>query len=335
MNRRSVTLWLLIALGVVGFPQCSPAPLVYRPGEGWTYEPVGGEGKWRRGRAKDQLEVAQNAFDKKDYGLAIKAARSVTARWPLSDYAPQAQYLLGRCYEAKGRSEKAFKEYQQLLEKHPKIAGFEDILNRQYGIANLYLAGKWFRLWTYIPLPPSMSKTAAMYEKIVKSGPYSDVAPEAQLKVGAAREKEKDFPAATKAYQLAADRYHDRPKIAAEALFREGQAYKRMALRAGYDQSTAGEAILAYMDFMTLYPADPRVSQATNTIASLKRTQALGCLQIARFYETARFYTKAARWKGARTYYNEVVLLDPSSPYAELARKRIDALNQLLKEANK
>jgi outer membrane protein assembly factor BamD len=326
---------LLIALGLVAFPYRSPAPLVYRPGEGWTYEPVGGEGKWRRARAKEQLEVAQAAFDKKDYGLALKAARSVTHRWPLSDYAPQAQYLVGRCYEAKGRADKAFKEYQLLLEKHPKFAKFQEVLHRQYGIANLYLAGKWFRLWTYIPLPPSAGRTALMYEKIVKSGPYSDVAPEAQLKLGAARVKQKDFSAAAKAFELAADRYHDRPKIAAEALFQEGRAYNRQALRAGYDQSTAGQAIAAYMDFLTLYPDEPRVSKATNSIALLKKEQALGCLQIARFYENAKFYSKTARWKGARTYYNEVVLMDPSSEYAELARKRIDALNKLLREANK
>src|SRR5207237_10213241 len=44
----------------------TPAPLVYRPGEGWSYEPVGG-GRWTRTRAKDQLDVAQKAFDSKDY----------------------------------------------------------------------------------------------------------------------------------------------------------------------------------------------------------------------------------------------------------------------------
>ena len=335
MNRRLVTVWLLVVLGLVAFPSRSPAPLVYRPGEGWTYEPVGGEGKWRRARAKEQLEVAQTAFDKKDYGLALRAARRVTGVWPLSDYAPQAQYLVGRCYEARGQSEKAFKEYQRLLEKHPKIAGFQEVLHRQYEIANLYLAGKWFRLWGYIPLPPSAAKTAQMYEKIVKSGPYSDVAPEAQLKLGAAHVKQKDFPAAAKDFEVAADRYHDRPKIAAEALFQEGQAYNREALRAGYDQSTAGQAIAAFNDFMTLYPDEPRVSKATNSIALLKKEQALGCFQIAEFYEKAKFYSKAARWKGARTYYNEVVLLDPSSEYADLARKRIDALNKLLKDANK
>src|SRR5512143_1151741 len=106
---------LLIAVCVLALPFRASAPLIYRPGEGWTYEPVGGEGKWQRARAKEQLEVAQSAFDKKDYSLALKAARRVVRVWPLSDYAPQAQYLVGRSYEAKGKAEKAFREYQQVL----------------------------------------------------------------------------------------------------------------------------------------------------------------------------------------------------------------------------
>src|SRR5579883_2516837 len=96
---------LLIGLCVFGFPFRSPAPLVYNAGEGWTYEPVGGEGKWKRARAKDQMQIAQDAFDKKDYSLAIKASRRVVKNWPLSDYAPKGQYLLGRCYEEKKQDE--------------------------------------------------------------------------------------------------------------------------------------------------------------------------------------------------------------------------------------
>src|SRR3954469_8448641 len=105
MNRQFVCP-LLIAIFIFAFPFRSPAPLVYRPGEGWTYEPVGGEGKWTRTRAKDQLDVAQAAFDQKDYSLALKASRRVARVWPLSDYAPQAQYLAGRCLEEKGDDEK-------------------------------------------------------------------------------------------------------------------------------------------------------------------------------------------------------------------------------------
>src|SRR5215475_10749918 len=115
LMRRRLILLLAVAAFVLGLPYRSPAPLIYRPGEGWTYEPVGGEGAWRRARAKDQLDVAQEAFDKKDYGLALKAARRVVSNWPLSDYAPRGQYLVGRSHEERKDDEKAFNAYQVLL----------------------------------------------------------------------------------------------------------------------------------------------------------------------------------------------------------------------------
>jgi len=313
---------LLIALLVVLVPFRSPAPLIYRPGEGWTYEPVGGEGKWQMTRAKDQLDVAQAAFDKQAYSLALKAARRVVRVWPLSDYAPQAQYLAGRCLEALGKDEKAFAEYQKLLEKHPKTANYDEILRRQFEIANKFLAGKWFKLWGVIPFFPSMEKTSDLYAKIVKNGPYSPVAPQAQMSIGKAREKQKNYEGAVKAYETAADRYSDRPEIASAALFRAGLAYNKQAQTSEYDQTTAGQAINTFRDFMTLYPNDTRVPEAQKIISSLRIEQARGNFEIAKFYE------KYKKWNGAMVYYNEVVVQDPNSPYATEARQRIDILKQ-------
>jgi len=290
---------------------------------------VGGEGKWQRTRAKEQMDVAQAAFDKKDYGLALKAARRVVKVWPLSDYAPQAQYMVGRCYEAKGNDEKAFREYQKVLEKQPKFTSYDDVLQRQYEIAGKYLAGKWFKLWGYIPIGPSMEKTAEMYDKVVKNGPFSEVGPQAQMKIGAAREKQKNYSMAAKAYETAADRYHDRPKVASDALYREGISYQKQAQTAEYDQSTAGHAIATFTDFMTLYPNDTRVPEAQKLISALKTEQARGNFQIAKFYE------KYKRWGGAVVYYNEVVMQDPNSPYAAQARQRIEELKQRIQQAKK
>ncbi len=315
---------LLILFCLLALPFSSPAPLIYRPGEGWTYEPVGGGGKWQRTRAKDQLDVGQAAFDKQDYSLALKAARRVVRVWPLSDFSPQAQYLVGRCCEAKGKDEKAFKEYQKVLENYPKAANYEEVLGRQFGIANKYLAGKWFRLWNVIPYR-SMDRTAGMYEKIVRNGPYSEIAPQAQLSVGAAREKQSDYPRAAKAYETAADRYNDRPKVAADALYRQGVAYQKQAQTADYDQTTAGQAIATFTDFITLFPNDPRVSQAQQTISDLKAEQARGNFRVARFYEKSR------RYRGALVYYNEVVIQQPNSPYADEARRRIEELKPRVK----
>ena len=328
MHRRLVQALLVVAF-LVAFPFRSPAPFIYRPGEGWTYEPVGGLGKWQMPRAKDQLEVAQAAFNKKAYDLAHRAAQRVVTVWPLSDYAPQAQYLVGRCYEATGKDEKAFAEYQKVLEKQPKIANYAEILQRQLTIADRFLAGKWFRLWGYIPLFPSMERTADMYDKIVKNGPYSEVAPDAQLKIGAAREKQHNYALAVKAYELAADRYNDRPKIASDALYRAGLAYKQQAQTAEYDQSTAGKAIDTFSDFKNRYPDDPRVGPTAKMIASLKDEQARGNFQIAKFYE------KRKRWSGAMVYYNEVQMQDPDSPYAAEAQQRIFELKKrILPAAN-
>ncbi|MGH7970468.1 MAG: outer membrane protein assembly factor BamD, partial [Limisphaerales bacterium] len=191
----------------------------------------------------------------------------------------------------------------------------------------LYLAGKWFKLWGVIPIFSSMDKTAGMYEKIVKNGPYSDVGPEAQLMIGTAREKQKNFPLAAKAFETAADRYHDRPTIAAEAIYREGLAYKKQAQTGEYDQSTASQAIATFTDFMTLYPTDKRVAEAQKIIGSLRQEQARGNFKIAKFYEKYR------KWRGALVYYNEVVsltLTEPNSSYGTQARKRIEEISKML-----
>jgi outer membrane protein assembly factor BamD len=329
MNRRFVCL-LLVSASVLLFPFRSPAPLIYTPGEGWTYEPVGSEGAWRRATAKEQLIVAQDAFDKNDYALALRAARRVVKTWPLSDYAPQSQYLVGRCYQENGSSERAFKEYQKLLEKYPKSVNYDEVLKRQYEIADRFLAGEWFRLWGYIPAFPSMEKTAGLYESIVKNGPYSAIAPQAQLKIGTAREKQSNYPEAVKAYERAADRYNDRAAIASEALYREGLAYDKQAATAEYDQSTAAQAIAVFGDFILLFPNDPRVPEAQKIIGSLKIEQARGS------FETAKFYEKDHKWVSARIYYNEVVNLlenEPNSTLAVQARERLDAINQRLQSA--
>lgn len=331
MNRRFVFLLLAFAC-VMLVPFRSPAPLIYTPGEGWTYEAVGGEGNWQRTRAKDQLIVAQDAYDKKDYSTALKAAHRTVRIWPLSDYAPQAQFVVGECYEAKGMDERAFKAYQLLLEKYPRFVDCEKVLTRQYEIANRFLGGEWFRLWIYIPFFPSMDKTADMFGKIVKDGPFSDIAPQAQMKIGAAREKQKNFPDAARAYETAADRYHDRAQIAADAMFRAGLAYEKQAQTAEYDQSTAGQAIATFTDFMTLYPDDPRVPEAQKIIASLKEEQARGNFTIGQYYESN------GKWVSAKIYYNEVVNLllgEPNSVYATQARVRIEALNKRIQPDTK
>lgn len=322
----SLRLFHLLLLGafVALVPFRSPAPLVYTPGEGWTYESVGGIGKWRRAQAKEQLQVSQEAFDGKDYTLALKSASYLLRTWPLSDHAPDAQFLVARCQELRGNDEKAFNEYQKMFEKYPKSSKLKEALQQQYQIGLRFLNGQRFKLWGKIPFLPNMEKTAGLFEKIVKSGPYSDIAPQAQLRIGAAYEKDKSYPEAVAAYERAADRYNDRPVIAADALYRAGIVYTKQAATAEYDQGTAGQAIAMFTDLMTLFPNDKRVPEVKQIIIKLKTEQARGNFMIA------EFYAKQKRWNGALVYYNEVLLTGPDSTLAATARTRIDQIKQYI-----
>ncbi|MEI9866148.1 MAG: tetratricopeptide repeat protein [Limisphaerales bacterium] len=321
----------MVAALVTLLPFRSPAPLIYAPGEGWYYEPAGANGKWTRTRAKDQLEVAEAAFQNKDYSTTMHAAYRVLKVWPLSDYAPRAEYLIGRCLETQHRDEAAFNRYQELLKKYPRSQNYDEVLWRQYEIANRYYGGQFFRIfWGYLPLYRSMDETAKMYGKIVANGPYSDVAPHAQLQVGAAREKEQNYDEAVKAYETAADRYHNLPVIAADAMYRWAISYEKQSTKAEYDQGKAGMAIAAYTDFITIYPDDKRVPIAQKAIVLLKAEQVRGSFVVAQFYEKSKTLSADQRNRGAIVYYNEVLQLNPNSPYAAQARERIEALKPLL-----
>ena len=317
-------IWILLLVVVVLLPSRSPAPLVFIPGEGWYYENYGATGKWQRPRAKEQLEVAEQSFTNKDYTVTLHAAHRVLRVWPLSDYAPRAAYLVGRCLEMQHKDEAAFNAYQQIIEKYPKSGQYNEVLWRQYEIANRFLGGEWFKIWNVVPLYPSMDETAKLYDKIVSSGPYSEVAPHAQLRIGAAREKQSSYADAVKAYETAADRYHDQPAIAADAMYRAGIAWEKQADTAEYDQGAAAQAIAAYTDFTTFYPDDKRVPDAQKAIVKLKAEQVRGNFAIAQFYESGH------KWAGAVVYYNAVLQLDANSPLAAQARQRIDALKPRL-----
>ena len=319
-----IAFWILLLAVVVLLPSRSPAPLVFVPGEGFYYENYGETGKWQRPRAKEQLEVAEQSFTNQDFTVTLHAARRILRVWPLSDYAPRAEYLVGRCLETQHKDEAAFNAYQQIIEKYPKSGQYNEVLWRQYEIANRYLGGQWFKIWNILPLYPSMEETAKLYDKIVSSGPYSEVAPHAQLRIGAAREKQRNYADAVKAYETAADRYHDQPAIASDALYRAGVAWEKQADTAEYDQGAAAQAIAAYTDFATIYPDDKRVADAQKAIVKLKGEQVRGNFEIAQFYE------KGHKWAGAVIYYNAVLQLDANSPLATQARQRIDDLKPRL-----
>ncbi|MBU6411376.1 MAG: tetratricopeptide repeat protein [Verrucomicrobia bacterium] len=324
MNRR----WLFLPLLFIALlPFRAPAPLYYSPSQGWYYAPYGQKAAWVRQRADQELAIAEQAFANGDYSLALKASRRVVNVWPLSDYAPRAQYLMGQSLEMQNRDQLAFIAYQTIVQKFPSSPAYHAVLWRQFDIANRFLNGEFFRIWGILPLYRSMDQTAALFGQVVTNGPYSDIAPYAQFQIAAAREKQKDYEDAVAAYQTAADRYYNQPLIAASALYGEALNYQKQAETAEYDQGTAEKAIASYTDFIALYPSDPRVPRAQKAMDDLRAVRVSGDFKIA------QFYLRNHQWAGAVVYYDAILQLDPNSPYAAPARREIELLKPRLRTA--
>ena len=85
----------------------------------------------------------------------------------------------------------------------------------------------------------------------------------------------------------------------------------------------ASQSIAAFTDFSTLYPDDKRGPEVQQKMDALRVEQARGS------YEIARYYERRGKRAAALIYYNEVLVKDSKSSFAEDARQRIDSIRKL------
>jgi outer membrane protein assembly factor BamD len=309
----------VVSLIAVISAQSLQASLVWRPGEGWVDE--GGEIAASTS-SREQLDVGNRFFDKGDYDSALKAYRSLLRRWPLSFMAPEAQFKIGQCLEKRGAFWDAYRAYNTMLQKYPNSDFFDQALERQMAIGNLYLAGERRRLLK-IPLGADYQKAIDIFEGIVRIAPFSRFAPEAQYKAGLARENMGKYMEAVSAYNRVLERY-PADDIADDAQYQIGYAWLRASQKSDYDQSAAQKALDAFEEFLIRYPNSEKAPQARQHVNRLKGLSSESSLNVARFYEKQR------NFEAAYIYYNDVIQQMPDSPDAKIAERKINQLRPLV-----
>jgi outer membrane protein assembly factor BamD len=308
--------YLLLSLLALAFAtSLAQADLVWRPGEGWTDE---SGGSVSASSSRDQLDLAHKLEAQGERDDALKAYKELLRRWPLSFFAPEAQYRVGKILEDEANFYDAFQAFQKMVTKYPSSDYFEQALNEQYRIANLYLAGEPQRIWK-IPVGPSMERTIEMYDRIIKNAPYGTYAPQCQFNIGLAREAQRKYTDAVDAYQLVLDKYPT-SSVAANAQYQIGYAWMKSSVSGDYDLGATKKAVDAFQDYLVRYPNSDKAVQAQENIQKLGQKQTQGAYDVAKFYETQH------QTRAAFIYYNEVVREDPNSAQAQIAKKRIQEL---------
>jgi outer membrane protein assembly factor BamD len=313
---RKLFLWLAaVVFLTLAFPPNCPAPLVWRPGEGWTYEKGG---TTTAKTPQEQLELGKKHQSDKDYDPAISAYRRLIRRWPTAYATQEGRLHLGECLSALEFHYKAFLEYQDLIQKHPNSEFLETALQREFEIGNLFLSGEKHKVWR-LQIFSGYEKAIEVFEQIVKTAPFGKLGAEAQLRLGMAYEQLKQYPEAVTAYEKLVERYPQHP-LAETAQFAIGVAYGKQAGSADYDATAANKAIAAFQDYLIRYPKSDRVPDVEKQLVSLKQEQGKGLFHIGEFYE------KQGNVKAAAIYYNEVIAENPKSSWGIAAQQKVAQL---------
>jgi outer membrane protein assembly factor BamD len=306
----------LMMLALIIFPHRSPAPIIYREGEGFSSGDLTDIEIKRN--AEEQYKLGQRYEEAGDYRRAGASYRLCVRRFPRSDIAATAQFRSGQMLEKEGKLQRAFYEYQGLVEKYPRSPDFEAALQAEYSIGKAYLDGKRVDIYG-VPTLPSMGKAQEMFHKIVTNAPYSPIAPLAQYGIGQALEKSGAISATVTAYQQVVDRYPN-SDVAPNAMYQIGYVYFQASRTTGYDQTAAVRAQESFEDFLLRYPNSEKVPQAQDNLKILQGRKTENSYNIAKFYDKQRNY------KAAYVYYNEVLQQQPDSPEAQRAKQRMDEI---------
>ncbi|MDQ3120872.1 MAG: outer membrane protein assembly factor BamD [Verrucomicrobiota bacterium] len=316
----AIFLCLAIALAL---PEKTSGAVVFRPKENVRYVAPGEEEI--NGNAQELFNIAQAAENSGDLGRAIKAYRAIVRKYPKDTLAGGAAYRFAVMLEKNREYLKAAEAYRVAAEKFPRSTDFNEAIEAQFRIGEMYLDGKKVK-FLGVPVKSGLENAISIFAGIVRSAPYGKYTARAQFNIGRATEKQGNADAAVAAYQAVIEKYPDEP-VAADAQYQIGYIWFAAARSGSRDAKTYNNAKLGFQDFLFRYPRSEKGAQARENLRILEARQTSNALQVARFYD------KQKNYKAAVIYYNDVIRQQPGSEPADQAKRRIEQLRALVGDA--
>jgi outer membrane protein assembly factor BamD len=315
--------FLVFVAAAFFFSESVTASIVFKPGKKPEYAMPGEEEI--SGNAAELFQIAQTAEKEGNTKRAIKAYRSLVKRHPKDGLAPGALYRAAQLYEQEHEYIKAAESFRQLVEKYPSSPHFDEAIEAQFRIGEMYLGGKKVKVLG-IPFGNSMDNAVTIFAAVVRTAPYGKYTARAQFNIGLAREKQGASEAAVQAYQAVVDKFPNEP-IAADAQYQIGYIWLKATRTGTKDAAATSNARTAFQDFLFRYPNSEKAGQARANLELIEHKQTTSSFEVAKFYDKQKYY------RAAVIYYNEVIRQQPGSTESDRAKKRIDQLRAKVGDA--
>ncbi|MBI3009185.1 MAG: outer membrane protein assembly factor BamD [Candidatus Omnitrophica bacterium] len=288
----------------------------------WEWTPK--TGKWInpkhavKATSKEQFKYGMELYNSRDYDKAILEFKKLIKNYSSSEEAPEAQYTIGLIYEDKGEYYEAFKSYQKVIEEYPSTERVNEIIGREFKIANLFYEGKRRRVMGVLFIP-TVDKAIDIFRKVIENAPYGEYADIAQYKIGLCHMKEKNYEEAKAEFEKLINEY-PKSSLTDDAKYQIVLASSLISLNTPYDQEGTDSGIKVSEEFKAEYPESELKEDVKGIKAQLKNKEAEKIFNIARFYE------KRKKLTSAKIYYESLVRDYSETTWAEEAKKRLEIL---------
>ena len=274
-----------------------------------------------RDTPEEQLTYADGLQSHGRLKKADRQYRALIDQWPASPEAAVAQHKHADLLRRRGKHQQAFDQLQTLIDTYPGRFDYDDVLQSQFDIAVKVMNLKHGKLWI-LPGFEAPERALDMLARVVKNGPRSKHAAEAQYLQGSIREQVKEIELAVVDYTETMLRYPE-SSFAEKAAFGRARCLVRLSNESPNDTDSAQEAWHALTLFNTTYPKSEYRQRADQYSKQMYNRLARGAYDIAVFYDT-----KAQKYEAALFAYESFVRRFPSSQWTQKANQRIQALKQ-------
>src|ERR1043166_6777296 len=315
--------FLFVAVASFLLPESGKASVIFKPGQKPQYVTPGEEEI--SGNAAELFQIGQAAEKKGNTKRAINAYKALVKRYPKDMLAAGALFRAAQLQEQVRLYTPAAESFAQLVEKYPSSPHFEEAIEAQFRIGEIYLNGKKLKLLG-IPVASALDRAVTIFANVVRTAPYGKYTARAQFDIGLAREKQGANDAAIQAYQAVVDKFPNEP-VAVNAQYQIGYIWFTASQKGTKDAAAAANAKTAFEDFLFHYPKSEKAAQARANLDILEHKQTTNSYKVAKFYDKQKYY------RAAVIYYNEVIRQQPGSEESNEAKKRIDQLRAKLGDA--
>jgi outer membrane protein assembly factor BamD len=314
---------LIVTAAALILPESGVASIIFQPGKKAKFVAPGEEEISET--ALELYQIGQSAEKQGNVKRAIHAYKNIVRQYPKDALASSALYRAAQLQEQLHDYLPAADSYRQLVERYPASPHFDEAIEAQFRIGEIYLAGKKLKILG-IPIASALDRAVTIFANVVRTAPYGKYTARAQFDIGLAREKQHVPEMAIEAYQAVVDKFPNEP-VAADAQYQIGYIWFSAARTGTKDFAATTNAKTAFQDFLFHYPNSEKAAQARANMALLEHKETTSSYEVAKFYDKQKYY------RAAVIYYNEVIRQQPGSKESDHAKKRIDALRAKVGDA--